>query len=96
MYVYIYICVCGPGPNGVLYNYLREETRKGNSGGTQVEESKTKGPGAAIWCGLYFPQMEEAAAHDSVPRALGAELWTCMTVLAFSLSWSFQTASVEY
>lgn len=27
--------------------------------------------------------MEEAAAHDSVPRALGAELWTCMTVLAF-------------
>lgn len=48
MYVYIYICVCGPGPSGVLYSYLREETQEGSSGGTQVEESKAKGPGAAI------------------------------------------------
>lgn len=46
MYMYIYIC--GPSPSGVLYSYLREETQKGNSGGTQVEESKAKGPGAAI------------------------------------------------
>lgn len=48
IYVYVYIYICGPSPSGVLYSYLREETQKGNSGGTQVEESKAKGPGAAI------------------------------------------------
>lgn len=45
----IYICVCvAQQPSGVLYSYLREETQEDSSGGIQVEESKAKGPGAAI------------------------------------------------
>lgn len=73
MYMYIYICVCGPGPNGVLYNYLREETQKGNSGGSQVEESKTKGPGAAICCGLHIPGWEPPLPTIPGGPASGAE-----------------------
>lgn len=51
VHIYIYVCVyiyMWPGPSGVLYSYLRGETQEGNSGGTQAEESKATGPGAAI------------------------------------------------
>lgn len=86
MYVYIYICVCGPGPNGVLYNYLREGHGKAilrNPGGRE----QNQGPWSCRLMWPLLPQTEEATAQDSwCPELRVQRLWTCMTVLAFSLS----------
>lgn len=75
-----------PGPSGVLYSYLRGRHRKAIQ-----EEPRWKRAKPRV---LELPSDVASAPTDGrsrcpshrVPQLRVQRLWTCMTVLAFSLS----------